>query len=591
MAGSSIAVWGIAGAALLLGGLAIGLSLGGRRAQDHASPPRVMAAAPAAADEPKDAFRRDSSQQASTNAIDPPKASEPNIDVAAAAPASQLPAPPELPELPPDHDTSTSDRAAAGEAIAGQRPADPPALAMPEPAGPSTRDKSPAHVLKFDPLDFDPAHLSISGKASEEASPAAGSIEDPAGDIEVQPEPSPSGPAAEESAGTSRRDATLFVQRGPMSSEGSDAAARGPLAVRVDSLAVSDVPLVRFVEFLSDVAGAPITVDPAALELAGVSPRTALTVRTEETNIERLLSDAISPLRLELADRGGRVTIALAGGARWRTVDYNVKDLSGGADARQMASYIQEFVAPDTWQPSGKGSVRVDGTTLHVAQSQAIHHEILLFCERLRLSRGLAKRSRYPAERLAIEPSYTAIGPKLKARTTFTFLPWERFSDVIRFWQDSGDVTILVDWPALADAALVPSSPVSCSAIDRRWDEALDGILAPLGLAWWAIDGETIEITTLKKLDEIRRVEFYPIGESFRNRYADESVLVESLESDVRERLAPREPHPAGVRMKLDEPSGRLIVFASPPVHRYLSQRLRDKSSEASRAGALREAD
>jgi hypothetical protein len=134
-----------------------------------------------------------------------------------------------------------------------------------------------------------------------------------------------------------------------------------------------------------------------------------------------------------------------------------------------------------------------------------------------------------------------------------------------------------VDWSALGDAEIRPSSPLACSAIDRPWEEALDGILEPFGLAWWAVDRETIQITSRDRLEKIQRVEFYAIPDSLRNRFASGEALVESLETEQRERADAGRLISKAIGLELDETSGRLIVLAPPTVHRYLSQRLRDK--------------
>jgi hypothetical protein len=576
---SPLVLWGAAGAALLLAGLAVGMWAGGRGTPDD-SAPLAVAGSKAAAEQldVRDPYAV-SPAAAATNG--PPRPAEPPVESVATVQPDQLPAAPELPELPTDQHASASDRAeAALKSVADQLAPTDKGESLPS-AAPTTREQRQSPVLRFDPLDFDPTRLSLAGGASSAAAPSVASIDDdPAGEPEVEAPVSPDSAAADVLPPPLARDQTLHVQLGPMPSEPARShQAVEQLALRVDSLALSEVSLVRFVEVISDMAGVPITIDPVALELAGASARAGVSVQANDATLEKLLADALSPHRLELVDREGRLDVALAGGERWRSVDYELKDLTGGVDAEDIADYVQRFVAPATWRAAGgKGILAVDGTTLHVEQTRAVHHEILIFCERLRLARGLAPRSRYPAERLSVEPPNTAIAAKLNERTTFTFLPWERFSDVVQFWQDTSELTILVDWSALGDAELGPSSPIACSTIDRRWEEVFDEILEPLGLAWWAVDRETIQITSRDRLEGIQRVEFYAIPDSLRNRFASGEALVESLETELRERVDAGRIISKAMRMEFDKPSGRLIVLAPPTVHRYLSQRLRDKS-------------
>jgi len=158
---------------------------------------------------------------------------------------------------------------------------------------------------------------------------------------------------------------------------------------------------------------------------------------------------------------------------------------------------------------------------------------VLVFCERLRLARSKPLRSKYPAELLSIESPYAKLATKLRQPTTFTFLAWTRLADVIHQWQEMIGVTMLVDWSALRDVNLTPTSPIACSTIDRPWSEALDGVLEPLGLAWWAADAQTICITGRDALARVERVEFYVIPPKFREQSADVATLLDSLRKEI----------------------------------------------------------
>ena len=235
------------------------------------------------------------------------------------------------------------------------------------------------------------------------------------------------------------------------------------LSLRLKSFDVADMPLDEFANTLSDLTNVPITLDPAVLELAAISARRPITAKTADETVEKLMQDALAKHRLGFVDSGGQVKLTLAGGDKRRAVDYDVADLVGSDKGKQLANLIQRFVAPESWQAGG-GSIEVRGTKLHVDHTQNIRHQVLIFCERLRLSRGLPLRSRYPAALLSVESPYQQIASKLNQRATFTFLPWSRLADVIRHWQDASGVTILVDWAALAEVELSPSSPSACSA-------------------------------------------------------------------------------------------------------------------------------
>jgi hypothetical protein len=239
----------------------------------------------------------------------------------------------------------------------------------------------------------------------------------------------------------------------------------------------------------------------------------------------------------------------------------------------------------------GQGTIDVDGTKLRVEQSHGVHYQALIFFERLRLARGLTPRSSYPAKRLSIASPDAALATPLGELTTFTFLPWTPLADVVQQWEEAAGVTILVDWPALAEVDLAPTSPISCSASDRTWDEALTAILEPLGLAWRAVDGRTIQITSASAASQMRTIEFYSVPQPLLDQFASPGALTESLLGEFAKEMTTTHTQAddlSSVELELDAPSGRLIALGNATAHRYLTKRLGDSLVSEVRATPIR---
>jgi hypothetical protein len=433
------------------------------------------------------------------------------------------------------------------------------------PAPPAAKPRSP--VMKIDPLDFDPAQFSVAPIQAPPADPASRAGNDAGANPIVEP-PAADAPKAPPKPPVQKP--TLTVRRGPM----PDAAAAphrlaDQLAAPVDSLAVSDMPLARFAQLVTDLTDAPVSLDPMELATAGISPRQLVSADVANTTIEKLLRETFAKHRLELTEQGTTANIALTGRDRRRAVEYDVADLAIGGDASPIARLVAQFVAPETWKEGSGNTITAAGPKLKIDAAQGGRHQVLIFCERLRLARGQSQRSRYPAALLTTESPYAKLAPTLARRTTYTFLPWSRLADVVAHWQQTSKLTILVDWAALADVDLSPSSPVSCSSIDRQWQDVFDESLESLGLGWWAVDGETIQITTFDALNDVRRVEFYVVPENVAKNADSRSDLAKTLEQELN---AAENHHPAVIH--LDTDSAHLIVLASPAQHRHLSKRL-----------------
>jgi hypothetical protein len=444
-------------------------------------------------------------------------------------------------------------------------------------------DHSP--VLKFDPLDFDPDRLGTSSKSPGESNTLTSSVPDKlpaeaaagnagAGDAAAAAEPPPGVSVAQDKGAPPRlANSSITVRRGP---PGDSPAKTAPqlLASRVRAFQVVDMPLVRFVETLSGVAGTGVTLDPIALEQVGISPQATVSVNAQDAPLTDVLHDALSQRRLDVAEQGGQLRVVLPKAGDTHAFDYDVADLAGAGDGAAVGRLIEQFVQPGSWKPAGgKGTLEAKDNTLHIEQSDAVRRETMIFCERLRIARSLAVKSKYPAAMLSIESPFHQLSTKLDEHATFTFLPWTRLADVARGWQEMMGLLVLVDWGALSEADFGPASPVACSALDRPWQESLDAVLEPLGLGWWAVNGDTIQITSLAALDKIQRIEFYTVPPKLRSSSASTHALIGLLTKELVE-AGGKHGKPAPSHIEFDEPSGRLIVLATPAAHRHLSQRL-----------------
>jgi hypothetical protein len=562
--------WGIGGASVLAAsGLAAVVLSGGRESTPPQSTPAAQSTQASSATSNTTAITAEQLPATATDAnpVETPTATpEPQPNEAAASAEPKSPAK----DLPPTPTPAPTETEPVAEAVK-EKPATPVAATTTPQATALTEEKPrPRPVMSLDPLDFDPSQFSFSGGDSKPAASGPGSIPKNA-EVVANVDATIPDPEKAPVPEAPKVDRSLTMRLGPMP-DGNAPPQRiaEQLGTRVESFAVKDMPLSRFVETISDLADIAVTLDPFELELAGVTLGQKVTIDSKEVTVEKVLRDVLATQRLDLVERNGQLGIALAGGDARREISYDVADLAGAEDATSIANLVQRFVAPDSWTAAGGGgTIEVEKSTLRIEQSQRVRHELFIFCERLRLARGLSQRSRYPASLLTTASPYAAASPLLKQPATFTLLPWTRLADAVRHWQDASKLTILVDWRALAELDLGPSSPVACSANNRTWEDTLDRILEPLDLAWWPAGGETIQITSRDALDNIRRIDFYEVPKTLRDQHPNNAALMESLQKELADIDGPSPPV-----MEIDEPSSRLIVLASPSTHRELSKRL-----------------
>ncbi len=368
------------------------------------------------------------------------------------------------------------------------------------------REESPTseELLKeIDPLAIDFNEVEIVLRKGDEGPPARSR---PAEEPPSRTTTEPSEPSLDDRLAAAAQHAGVFVRRGPTNEATGPYAgsALAALAYVVPSVELHDVPLDEAVRLVGSLAGVPITIDPVALRIVGVSASKSVDMVGESVTLADLLATSLKPLRLGYATEGPYVSVVRPGADEVRTIHHQVSDLAAD-DTAGLAGLLRRI---------GKlpADVEVVAGKLPVTAPLATQYNLVVLCERLRVARGLPTKTKYPRSLLSAEPSLATLAPVIDRRTTFSFVEPTPLADVFAHWRRVTGLSILVDWRALAEIGLGPRSTVECSVTNRPWRAALDGVLEGLGLTWAAIDGRTLWLTTHDAGQQPKTIEFYPPG-------------------------------------------------------------------------------
>ena len=367
-------------------------------------------------------------------------------------------------------------------------------------------DREPRVARRFDPLDFDPETLTL---ATIDA--PSTNIESPSTNVETEA-PQKTNEATE--LPEELISTAPSVRRGPDSREDAnlrDAAEQ--LKLLIPAVKIEQMPLVDCLRLFSQLSGVPVSVAPEHLLMAGITPQHKVSLEASETSLGDMLQQLLKPIRLEATTQGSQIILVRQAATKKREINYPIDDLvSESTSTQQLVSWIEQLVAPTTWQSAGgQGTLETKNDSLRITQSQQVQYQVLIMLERLRLARGLPQRSRYPVERLTGTPANQRLQAPLAKQTTFTFSQFTPIDEVFVHWQTALGVPLLVDWPALADADIRPESTVACAIIHEPWTTAFEKILAPLGLGWRATTDGAVEITSAEKVEHEMQLELYPL--------------------------------------------------------------------------------
>ena len=193
-----------------------------------------------------------------------------------------------------------------------------------------------------------------------------------------------------------------------------------------------------------------------------------------------------------------------------------VSDLTGNDAhaAADLAALLQRLVVPESWQAGGgRGTVEVTPDVLRITQTGHVHYQIIVFCEKLRVARGLPTKSQDPkkfvlttrtARAKAILGQMARVNVSGRGRWQASSLcsssrREQRFSSTVPRWQRSG-----ISENATGNSS---SSPISfhratpCGSCSNRWGWP--------GGPWMP---RRLPVTTQKALAARMELEFYPVG-------------------------------------------------------------------------------
>jgi hypothetical protein len=444
----------------------------------------------------------------------PVAAASPVVEDAAEATAPTTSAADEVaPPLPPEPDPPAATPTLTGDADAN-RTAGPP---------------DPAGLLIRDPLDIDPATVGLILRRSPSTPPGALKGEPQKADDEGAVAGDPAERVAldlDERLAEVGKAGAVRVERGPTGDPASSLPAipaAAALETPLPAAQLTDAPLWGAVALLGEVAGVPISIDPAALAAAGVSANDRVSLAFTGGTAGDALRTLLAPVRLDWESDGSYAMVVRREkpGPSTRTVDHRVGDLSD-VDDQRLAAVLRTIGPPGVAAPV-EGIV--DGRWSIDAPNRA-HYELLVVCERLRVARGLAPLTSYARGLLATKPALAELGPLLSRSTTISFAAPTPLADVFEHLRRATGLTILVDWRSLAGVSLGPATTITASANHRPWVETLDGLLGPLGLGWGALDARTLWIASRGRIAGQEFVEFYPLATA-----AEAESLAQALRS------------------------------------------------------------
>jgi hypothetical protein len=337
------------------------------------------------------------------------------------------------------------------------------------------------------------------------------------------------------------------------------------LADSISEIDVQGQPLVDFLELMSSMSTIPITLDADAVRDMGQSAIAPVQLHLNDATVGEVLQTPLEALRLSYQLRDGQLVVGYPPQGKLRQVRYAVADLaSNDAELVDLAALLRRMIAPASWQQvGGKAAMMAGNGALLIEQTEPAHAQILTFCEKLRVARGLALKSRYDPARFVLNTREDKAHELLAKPISANFATPTPLAEAVKWLRQATGATILIDYQALAREGISAESECAALAVNQPLAKLLDDLTGSADLTWRAIDERTIEITSHSAALEHMDVEFYPASDLTSDTAAGEKLIAQikakiepQLWGDGPDKLADH------VAIALDKPSGALIVRA-----------------------------
>jgi len=338
---------------------------------------------------------------------------------------------------------------------------------------------------------------------------------------------------------------------------------------KIPEIEFPEVPLIDFVRFVTSFSTIPITLDPQALALVKVTPRTPVSVRLSDTNVGAVLSAALAPLRLDYVSTGSQLLITrpLPPDGQLREHSHSVVDLVGNDPDQlaELADMIVEMVESGSWEESGgSGTIRHEKSSLEFRQRDTVLFQAIVFCERLRAARGLPPKSNFDPSLFNLEPRLSQAEKRLATPVTINYIQPASFVRILDRLSAETELNILVEWQSIAELGWSPDGEATVSANNEPVGDVLTKILRPMDLTYRVIDAATIQVTSPIQLDARLDVEFYPVAD----------LLTAEPNADEFAGRLRTELGDVDAVLRFDDPSKHLIAALPQPQQRKLADLL-----------------
>ena len=299
------------------------------------------------------------------------------------------------------------------------------------------------------------------------------------------------------------------------------------LSETIEVVRADKLPLVDFIDLLSQLSGIPVSIDPVVIVRGGVDPRAEVSVVAEGQTLRQVGETALRPLGLSLIELGGGLVVAFPENAPPPALD-----LGGITIPAARTATFEKFICASI--DSNRWGVPPTGATLSIANNQ------IKFQGSPRIALAVKKLL---DEARAASGGHVGLLPTddlLKKPIDFKDARPLRLDDLTSKLEKIAGCDIRIDWVSLGAFGWSQETTLSLSAQNEPLGDVLRKICEPRAWGFRQLTPSVIEITTFLETYEGAESRIVSI-----KKQLDAGMTPEKIQADLAKAIAPAIPKTA----------------------------------------------
>ena len=334
------------------------------------------------------------------------------------------------------------------------------------------------------------------------------------------------------------------------------------------------ISLYRYLELVSTLIGAPISLSPEAIRLKDVDHATTLDVNEVELSFGEALNAQLAPLGLtyEVLPNSIRV-IPIESSTDLVEVTYPVEGLLAGFPRgfEDLQRVTEAMIEPSSWNNDefeGGPSIARQGEAMLVRQSPRVQQHVQRFVTLLQHVRGLPIDGESADLESQMIP-FAMADACLNEPASYELYQPRRLGDIVQKLIETQGVDIVIDWEGLIAEGWTMDTELPLVLPNATFEQVLRRVCGTLGISYRVLGPRQFELLPRTRAASESEFALFDISPLL-----DQNVEIDSIANQIQSAFPAADPRFAN-RFYYDAPSGYLLTRLSQDDQRALQKFLR----------------